>query len=178
MTDHVHCFLCIDEAFASVNDQLKRIADNFEQLASPAANDYDSGEDTADGDILVQFAEANRAVPTAEPDPVELMLSDLDKTGDAPVNEDVEEAALAELRELLDSTQKPPEYGPEISEKVAQSFSLIASHNLPNDAIEQMRKEYKVPANAKNLSAPRLNPCIYKGLDAVSSQLSFELLKF
>ena len=160
--------LCVDEAFASVKDQLKRIADNFEQLASPAADDYDSGEDLDEGDILTQFAEANRAIPMPEHDPVELMLSGLDKTGDAPVSEEVEEAALVELRELLDSTQKPPEYGPEISENVAQSFSLIAAHNLPSDAMDKMKQEYKVPANAKNLSAPRLNPCVYKGLDAVS----------
>ncbi len=69
-----------------------------------------------------------------------------------------------ELNEILSQENSKSEYGPVLSETVAQSFSKIPTQILSKEAIIKLKETYNVPENCKTLGVPKVNPEIWNNL--------------
>ncbi|CAG7719349.1 unnamed protein product, partial [Allacma fusca] len=98
-------------------------------------------------------------------DLAENILSDLREDEGQEIHQ--QDGDLDFMMECLDETQGAQDYGNVLSEKVAESFGRIPSQSVTEQALERLRKDYKVPENCKLLSVPKVNTLMWAKLDKV-----------
>lgn len=153
----------LDAALHTITEQLQRLATNIEGLQYPEDFEYD--EEEVDCDQL--FMVPNSEPLSCEVNPLDVLMADLpDEMPETPNVAPNADESLLELDEILKTGLQAPEYGPPVSERVAKSFSNFTSHSLSSEASTSLKNRLKVPENLKSIGVPRLNACIWNGLDA------------
>jgi len=68
------------------------------------------------------------------------------------------------IESILNANQAEVEFGPEIPELIVKALERAVSQGLSKEQLEEFKKKYKTPVNAKNLGVPKVNKEIWEPL--------------
>ncbi|XP_013418550.1 uncharacterized protein LOC106179464 isoform X2 [Lingula anatina] len=99
-------------------------------------------------------------------DPQDISVGEAEPTGQNKADDHFYDVISAELTGV-------DRVGPAVSEPLVQLITDICQEQMPEDKLTALRHKHERPANIKGLTAPRVNPEIWTGLNA--SQRSTDL---
>jgi len=132
------------ETFRQMTEMLKRMS-TPEKNESPASGHVEHDQNPTVDLITAATNLVNDSAST--------ITRPVDEAGD--ISEDV--------RSILAQTTPQTDFGENLQEVVANSFSKI-TNQLPSTLIEEMKLKFKVPGNCKQLGVAKVNPEIWAGL--------------
>jgi len=138
---------------------LQAQTETFREMTSMLKNLHSPGEKEKLTDVQVadEPKDPSTDLITAAGD-----LLDNSMNTSTSVMEDTDEVSEA-VRCILAQTMPQTDYGENLKDVVASSFSKIANP-LPAGLLEDMKAKFKVPGNCKELGVAKVNPEIWAGL--------------
>jgi hypothetical protein len=140
----------IPEALKSQTEMLSGFLSKLNQKEVQNAEEDDWGEEY--GDFYHDDVEDED-----DSSPMDILLSS--------INEE-EDESLQALNDILDSNNEKPNNGPALNPKVAESFERAVKKEMTKEEVESLRSKYLTPENGKSLSAPRVNPQVWRAMSA------------
>jgi len=152
----------LPEAMTAQADTFQLMTNFLREMTQPLPNCEAQGsisDETAPSDAEI---EPGMGILKAANDMIDQTKSDSEVEASSAEVMDVDELPEA-VRNILNQTAPPTEYGDNLQAVVAESFSKMTNHHT-NTLFEDLKLKYKTPANCKELGVAKVNPEIWAGL--------------